>query len=204
MAQNLRPPTHLIACGVFRPALEWLQLERKYPEVSLSYLPSNLHLRPQALRGVLSAELRSSRKRDVKILCLYGSCFPDIDTVVEEYGAIKIPGGHCYEMLLGSERYQQVINEKAGTYFLERDLILNFNEYCLEPLELHDRDTRKSLFSGYCRLMYIRQPTEPDLRPKASELADFLELPLEIVDADYSYLEESLIALIGAANTHTA
>jgi hypothetical protein len=188
----MRPSTRLIACGVFRPALEYLGVEEIYPRVRSSYLPSNLHLRPQDLRRQLSETITSARQRNERILCLYGTCFPDIDDFCRHQGVTKVPGFHCFEMLLGSEQYENIINEMPGTYFLERDLILNFEEYCLEPLELHDEEMRKSFFEHYERIVYLRQPSDPDLLSKANELATFLQLSLEIRDADYSHLKKIL------------
>ena len=109
---------------------------------------------------------------------------------------IKVPGHYCYEMLLGSERFRQLIQEMAGTYFAEKDLILNFEEYCVRPLELRDEEMRRHCFGQYQRLLYIRQPSDPNLVPQAGEVAEFLELPLEIKDADYSHLEKELIELL--------
>jgi hypothetical protein len=99
-------------------------------------------------------------------------------------------------MLLGTERFRQLIEEIAGTYFLERDLILHFQEYCLVPLELHDEEMRKSCFENYKRLLYVRQPSDPDLVSRAGELAKFLDLSLDVSDADYSHLERKLIELL--------
>jgi hypothetical protein len=188
----MRSSTRLIACGVFRPALEHLKLEERYPYLRYNYLPSNLHLRPQDLRRQLSETITSARQGNERILCLYGTCFPDIDDFCRHQGVTKVPGFHCFEMLLGSEQYENVINEMPGTYFLERDLILNFEEYCLEPLELHDEEMRKSFFEHYERIVYLRQPSDPDLMSKANELATFLQLSLEIRDADYSHLKKIL------------
>lgn len=188
----MRPSTILIACGVFRPTLEHLGVEERYPGVRSSYLPSNLHLRPQDLRRQLSETITSARQRNERILCLYGTCFPDIEDFCRQQGVTRVPGFHCFEMLLGSEQYENIINEMPGTYFLERDLILNFEEYCLEPLELHDEEMRKSFFEHYERIVYLRQPSDPDLLSKANELATFLQLSLEIRDADYSHLKKIL------------
>ena len=110
--------------------------------------------------------------------------------------ADKVPGLHCYEMLLGSDRYDQIMAKTAGTYFLERELIVNFRDYCLEPLELYDSEIRKSFFKHYKKLMYVRQPSDPDLKAAAGKLAGFLNLSLEIIDADYSHLNKRLIHLI--------
>lgn len=185
-------PTRVIACGVFRPALEYLDLENRYPRVRCRYLPSNLHLRPQDLRKDLLDVITSASQRNERILCLYGTCFPDIEDFCRLQGVTKVPGLHCFETLLGSEQYQLIIEEMPGTYFLERDLILNFEEYCLEPLELHDEEMRKSFFEHYERVVYLRQPSDPDLLSKANELATFLQLSLEIRDADYSHLKKIL------------
>ena len=192
----MRPSTRLIVCGVFRPALEHLRVEERYPRLRFSYLPSNLHLRPQDLRKQLSETINSARQRKERILCLYGTCFPDIEDFCRHQGVTKVPGFHCFETLLGSKQYEKIINETPGTYFLERDLILNFEEYCLEPLELHDEEMRKSFFEHYERIVYLRQPSDPDLLSKANELATFLQLSLKIWDADYSHLEQILTDLL--------
>jgi hypothetical protein len=198
MEKQTRPgrPTLLIACGVFRPALEYLQLGRKYRDLCLRFLPSNLHVHPQELRRRLLEEITAVREKNTRIVCLYGNCFPDIDDFCSRHGTIKVPGVHCYEMLLGREQYLRKINETAGTYFLERELIQHFEEYCLEPLELHDAEMRKYCFEHYERLLYVRQPSDPELVAKAHRLARFLELSLEIQDADYSQLEKTLTALL--------
>jgi hypothetical protein len=192
----MRPSTRLIACGVFKPALEHLRLEQKYPRLHSHYLPSNLHLKPQDLRKQLSETINLAKQRNERILCLYGTCFPEIEDFCKHQGVTKVPGFHCFETLLGSEQYQNIINEMPGTYFLERDLILNFKEYCLEPLELRDEAMKRSYFKHYQRMIYLRQPSDPDLLFKANELATFLQLSLEIRDADYSHLEQLLTDLL--------
>jgi hypothetical protein len=192
----MRSPTRVIACGVFRPALEHLRVEERYPRLRSHYLPSNLHLRPQDLRRQLSETITSARQKNERILCLYGTCFPDIEDFCRHQGVTKVPGLHCFETLLGSKQYENIMNEMPGTYFLERDLILNFEEYCLEPLELHDEEMRKSFFEHYERTVYLRQPADPDLLSKANELATFLQLSLEIWDADYAHLEQILTDLL--------
>ena len=141
-------------------------------------------------------EVAASQKRNERVICLYGECFPGIDDFCQQHGVIKVTGHYCYEMLLGSERFRRLIEEMAGTYFAERDLILNFEEYCVRPLELRDEEMRKYCFKQYRRLLYVRQPADPDLVPQAGEMAEFLKLSLDIRDADYSHLEKKLIELV--------
>jgi hypothetical protein len=188
--------TRIIACMVFKPALEHYNLKKRYPDLRVTYLPSHLHLEPQKLKNRLLKEINSAKKRNEKVICLYGECFPEIGDFCREHGAIKVPGDFCHEMLLGTERFRKFIDEMAGTYFAEKDLIQNFEEYCLLPLELYDNEMRKYYFEHYSRLLYVRQPSDPDLITQASKLAEFLELPLEVSDADYSHLEKKLMELL--------
>ena len=193
---NVPRVTCLLACGVFRPALRHLGLSRRYPNLRISYLPSNLHSGPQRLESRLRQKIRATEKRNERVVLLYGDCFPNIQYFCEQHGVVKVPGFHCYEMLLGRERFQQLIEEAAGTYFVERDLITNFKQYCLDPLELHDEEMRRLCFGNYRRLLYVRQPADPDLASEAGTLAEFLQLSLEVRDADYSYLEGELAGLM--------
>ena len=196
VSDKITTTVRIIACEVFRPALEYLQLERRYPNIRVIYLPSRLHTNPKRLESTLLKKIASAKTRKERIICLYGDCFPEIRDFCQRHGVSKVPGIHCDEMLLGNERFDQIIEETAGTYFLEKDLILNFEEYCMKPLELHDAEMRDCFFRHYQRLLYIRQPADPDLVSKVQELAEFLELALEIRDADYSHLEREFAELI--------
>jgi hypothetical protein len=188
--------TRIIACGVFKPALEYLRIVRRYPNLRVTYLPPVLHTRPDKLKKQLNSRATSAKRRDERIICLYGDCFPDIHDYCEHQGIIKVPGCHCYEMLLGTERFNKIIDETTGTYFLEKELIVNFKDYCMEPLELFDEEMRKFCFDHYRKLLYVRQPGDPDLVFEVSELANFLDLSLAVSDADYSHLERMLDIIV--------
>ena len=186
----------IIACGVFRFSLDYLRLSHRFPHVRVRYLPPNLHMNPRLLEIRLIKEMNAAVKRGERITCLYGDCFPGIGECCERFGAVKARGCHCYEMLLGGAQFQKLIDETAGTFFLERELITDFERCCSEPLELYDEEMRKEFFKHYKKLVYVRQPADPDLGPRATELARFLELALEIRDSDYSHLERELKDLI--------
>lgn len=193
---DITRPINLIACGVFRSALAYLKLEERHSTLHVTFLPSNLHLQPQELRNTLSKALNGTRMKNERTVCLYGSCFPGFSDFCEQHGVDKVAGHHCFQMLLGNKRYENIMKEMVGSYFLERDLILNFEKYCLEPFALREEEIKRALFKLYRRVIYIRQPSDPDLVPQAEELARFLGLPLEFRDADYSYLNRALVNLI--------
>ncbi|MFC1942724.1 DUF1638 domain-containing protein [Chloroflexota bacterium] len=188
--------TRIVACEVFRPAIEYLQMEKRYPSLRVTYLPSNLHLRPAELKKRMVKVVKRYRDKNERVVCLYGDCFPEIDDFCEQHKVIKVPGHYCYEMLLGEEKFAGIINEVAGTYFAERELLTNFRECCAIPLELDDEEMRNYCFKQYRKLLYIRQPEDPNLDAKADEVAKFLGLYLDISDADYQQLEEKLESIL--------
>lgn len=191
-----RDIVRIIACQVFRPALEHLGLDRKSSYIRLTYLPPNLHLKLPELGKDMRREITVAKRRHERAICLYGDCFPGISEYCRRHGASRVSGPYCWEMFLGSDRFNRIIEEDAGTYFLEKELICNFTEYCIEPLELYDEEMREQCFKHYHRLLYVRQPSDPDLVAKANEIAGFLGLSLEIQDADYSHLEKRINRLL--------
>lgn len=190
------PRVTVVACGVFKPALKVLESRLRVPRLKLKFLPSSLHLQPAKLQEEFISALNEAESKRGDVVCLYGDCFAGIKDCCIERRACKVPGTHCYEMLLGTERFRKLIDEHAGTYFLEGDLIRDFEKCCAIPLELHDEVIRKMLFKHYKRLVYVRQPVDGDLVARAERLARFLELTLQVEDADYSHLERELCKIV--------
>lgn len=187
----------IIACGVFRDALRQIEPQRFHQNVIITYITPYLHNHPQQLKDEILHQIHLAKKTGDDILCLYGRCYPDLDRHLYEMGIPRVSGEHCYEILLGSKRFHDIVDEEAGTYFIEKDLILNFPEYCIQPLELDDPLMRESFFKHYKRLVYIRQSHDSDIIiPSFNNISQFLNLNPMIIDADYSELKAKLIKLI--------
>ena len=191
----------IIACGVFRDALRQIEPQRFHQNVTINFINPYLHNYPQKLKEEILHQIHLAKKAGDKTLCLYGRCYPDLDDHLCEMGIPRIPGAHCYEILLGSRRFRAIIDAETGTYFIEKDLILNFPEYCIHPLELDDPLMRESYFQHYTRLAYIRQPLDPDtLITSMHDISRYLKLKPIVIDADYSELTKNLLRLF--ANWH--
>jgi len=191
----------IAACGVFRSALENMGICDRFPEMEIDYLLPYLHHYPIELRKRLREVIRRAHGLRHKVICLYGKCFPDIDAFLQKKGATRPSGGHCYEMLLGHHTYETIMDEEPGTYFLEKELLMNFSEYCVEPLELDDPQMRKWFFERYKTVLYIHQPGDPDLWDQAHKIAQFLNLYLEVEEADYTDLKCRIEKEIQQAST---
>lgn len=179
----------IIACNVFREALR--KLDTAPEDSEIVYLPSFLHLRPLELKESILCHINRARERGEAAGCLFGRCFPGIDDVLNREETLKIPGDNCYQMLLGNRTFDELMDEHPGVFFLEKELIENFEEYCIKPLELDDPVLREMYFRHYQRAVYIRQSPGRELVSRAGKIARMLSLKLLVLDADCSELEEN-------------
>ena len=194
---------HIIACAVFKDALAYLAEWIDQRPFTVTFLPAHLHLNPRALKKNLLNTIGQVKMERTCMGCLYGQCFPDIDTCLASAQALRIPCGYCYEVFLGHQRYNRIMTEQPGTFFVEKELLLDFDNLCRSPLELDDPDMRKMYFTHYQQIIYIRQPLDPDLSQQANSVSNLLNLQLKTVDADYTELKQFLIKLYryGCGNT---
>ena len=190
---------YIIACSVFKDALNHITadfsakgLGSPDSPIVIDYLPSNLHLEPIELKARMLAAIKRAKHTGHSITCLYGTCFPGIDGCLGSAGVGRIRCSHCYEVFLGRERYRQLIDDSPGSFFVEKELLLDFDDLCRGPLELDDPMIREMFFTHYSHVVYIRQPRDPDLTEKARLVADFLRLRLRIIDAEYTELKHFL------------
>ncbi len=188
--------TRIIACSVFRSALEFLQLENRLPDLKTTYLETGLHLQPHKLRSVLTYEITAAQKRDENVICLYAECFQGASDFFDSAEVIKIPGTCCHEILLGPERFGRIICQNPKAYFIESEVVAGFENHCIKPLRLENEKFRRYCFGNYQKLVYVQQPADINVVGKAQIIAAFLNLELDIHHADYSYLEEFLDSMI--------
>jgi hypothetical protein len=189
---------------VFKPALDVILQDDVFSGLTLTYIPSHLHLYPDALKNSLLETLNTLEPLDIPVFLVYGSCFPGIDAFCREHKICRIRGEHCFEIILGRARFQKIMQETAGTYFLEQDLVRNFREYCIEPLELDDEEMRRLCLGHYKRLVYLQQPNDPELKEEIEAVSRFLKLPASNLQVDYTHLKNRLLAaLAGSPSNNT-
>lgn len=191
--------TALIACGAL--AREVLALADKHGwQVDVFGVPSLLHNTPERIPNAVQKRLEELEGRYERRIVVYGDCGTAgaLDAALAAAGVERVAGPHCYEMYAGG-RFQQMMEEAPGTYFLTDYLVQSFDHLVIEGLGL-DRypELRDDYFGHYTRVIYLAQRDDPQLRQEAQRAADLLALPLEIRPAGYGVLESRLKALIEA------
>ena len=191
--------TAFVICGALGAEVKDIVVRRGW-DVDIYGLSAMLHLYPKRIVQELDAKLRALRPRYDKLVVVYGDCGTGgrLEPLLDEMGAARVRGPHCYEMLAGEELFQQVSDDRPGTFYLTDWLVRNFDRAVVRGLGLdRDPEMKSMIFGNYEALLYLRQVPNPRLAVKAREISAYLELPLEIVDVGLGELEERLAELVG-------
>jgi hypothetical protein len=189
--------TALIACGAL--AREVLALQEKHGwDADVLALDALLHNRPERIPEAVASRLREARKRYGRVIVVYGDCGTGglLDRLLEREGVERVRGAHCYQMYAGG-RFEELMAEEPGTFFLTDYLLNSFNELVVKGLGL-DRfpELRDEYFRNYRRVVYLAQKGDLWQEERARRAAEFLGLPLEIVRTGYGALETDLLELM--------
>ena len=192
--------TALVICGALGRDVKDIITRRGW-DVDVYGVSALLHLYPSRIVDELRDKLRELRPRYKNLVVVYGECGTTgkLEPVLEETGAVRLRGPHCYEMYAGERRFKEVTESKPGTFFLTDWLVRNFDRAVIKGLGLdRDPELKPMLFGNYEAVLYLRQVPNPRLAEKAREIAAYLGLPLEIDDVGLGELEERLAALVEA------
>jgi len=191
--------TALIICGALGRDVKEIVRKREWT-VDIYGVSALLHLYPSRIVDELRARLAELRPRYDNLVVVYGECGTTgkLDPILEEFGASRLRGPHCYEMYAGKVRFDEIARERPATFFLTDWLVRNFDRAVVKGLGL-DRhpELKDMLFRNYESVLFLRQVPNPRLADKAQEIARYLGLTLEIDDVGLGELEERLAELVG-------
>ncbi len=190
--------TALVICGALGREVKEI-VDRRGWDVDIYGVSALLHLYPSRIVDELREKLHRLRPDYDRLVVVYGECGMNgrLDSLLEEVGATRLAGPHCYEMYAGADRFAAIAAERPATFFLTDWLVRNFDRAVVRGLGLdREPELRTMLFGNYEAVLYFRQVPNPRLAEKAAEIASYLELPLEIEDVGLGELEDRLAALV--------
>ncbi len=190
--------TAFVICGALGKEVKDI-VDRRAWDVDIYGVSALLHLYPNRIVDELREKLHALRPRYDHLVVVYGDCGMNgkLEPILDEVGAARVKGPHCYEMLAGGDLFERVSEDRPGTFFLTDWLVRNFERAVVRGLGL-DRhpDLIPMLFGNYDAVLYLRQVPNPRLAAKAQEIAAYLGLPLEINDVGLGELESRLADLM--------
>ena len=189
--------TAFIMCGAL--AREVLAIiERHSWDVDIVGVPAIDHMYPDRIAPDVEKRFLALKEEYDRILVLFGDCGSGgaVDALIERYGLERVDGPHCYEMYAGTG-FQDLMDQEPGTFFLTDFLVRGFRGTVMKGLGL-DRypGLREDYFRNYKRLVYLVQVEDPALLAKAADIADFLNLPLEMRHTGFGMLEARLVQMM--------
>jgi len=190
-------PLAIVVCGALAREVREIAARHRW-DADLVTIPALDHLAPKKIVTDVEREIRALDGRYERVVVAYGDCgtFGALDRLLERFGAARTAGPHCYEMYGGSELAAEA-DRRIGTFFLTDWLVRNWERAVVEGLGIGRFPFLKDTYFDHCTdVLYLRQSPEPSLEDKAREIAQELDLPLEIRDVGLGDLERRLIDLV--------
>jgi hypothetical protein len=186
----------VLACGALaREVLAVVSLNG-WEHMDVRCLPAALHLVPKQIAPMVDKQLAIVRGRYDRVFVAYADCGTSgaLDLVLEQHGAERLPGAHCYAVFAGPGAWDFLQEEEPGTFYLTDFLARHFESLVIRPLGL-DRypELRGDIFGNYRRLVYLAQTDDPELLRRAGAAAARLGLAFECRRTGYGRLASSLI-----------
>lgn len=192
-------PAHrclIIACGALAREIICVLREQAWDHVKVTCLPADLHNRPQQIPAAVAAKLAAAKPKYDKLYVAYADCGTggQLDQVLQEYGAERLPGAHCYSVFAGELQFEALMEAEPGSFFLTDFLVRHFERVMWQGLGL-DRhpELLPSYFGHYRRLVYLAQLPTPELESAAQRAASRLGLEYELRVTGLAQLQRQLV-----------
>jgi hypothetical protein len=192
-----RPAVLVIACGALAGEIAELRKANAWRHLDVQCLPAELHNHPQRIPGAVRDKIRANRDLYASIFVAYGDCGTggELDAVLAQEGAERIPGAHCYEFFAGAGGFAALADAEPGTFYVTDFLVRHFDRLVIRGLGI-DRhpELAGQYFGNYRRLVYLAQRETPERMAAARAAAARLGLAFESRRTGYGGLERSLRA----------
>lgn len=172
----------LLSCGALAKELVEIVRLNEWRHMKIQCLPPELHNQPNELPSAVRAQLERHNGSYEHIFVVYGDCGTGgkLDAVLQEFGAERLTGVHCYEFFSGSVAFRAIAEAEAGSYYVTDFLARHFERIVIQGLGLDTRPELKDLYFGnYRRLVYLSQTDDPQLLERAKAHAAYLGLRFE-------------------------
>ena len=190
----------LLACGALARDVAEVVSRCAWP-VDIHGISAFHHMEPRNIVRDVDARLAELSERYERVVVVYGECgtFGKLDDVIAKYPAVRPAGLHCYEWFAGKD-FPRLSEDEPGAYFLTDWLVRNWDKAVIHGLGL-DRypDLKDTYFQHLTSLIFFRQSDDAALLAQATEISDYLGIPLEVRWTGTEPLERVLRELVDQA-----
>jgi hypothetical protein len=144
-------------------AREVIALRDRYGwDADICCVPALLHNTPDRIPPAIEKRIRALRSQYQCVVVVYGDCGTSgaLDDALDRLGVERIAGPHCYEQY-GSTRYDQIVRDVPGTYFLTDFLARHFDRIAIHSSAM----TTLPITSRWCTSRKPATTTSCSARP---------------------------------------
>lgn len=187
----------LLTCGALAREVIALRDRHRW-DAEVQALPASLHNRPKEIPAALERRMDQIGRGYDPVIVVYGDCGTggELEKFLDERGWEGLAAPHCYALYAEERRFERMMRNEPGTFFLTDYLVASFDHLVIEGLGL-DRhpELLETYFGRYQRVVYLQQRRDPGLRQQARRAAERLGLPLEVHFTGLANLESELLQL---------
>ncbi|MDR3374797.1 MAG: DUF1638 domain-containing protein [Ancalomicrobiaceae bacterium] len=187
--------TLVIACGALVSELQEVIRLNNLAHIEVTAVPADYHATPDKIPEAVAVKIRAAKQRYAQVLVGFGDCGTRgrLDEILEREGVERIEGAHCYAFYAGLDRFAELHEEAAGTFYLTDFLARHFDKLTLKALQLDVHPELKSdYFGNYTRVVYLAQVPTPERLDRAEAVAAWFGLPLVVVETGLAGLDDWL------------
>jgi Protein of unknown function (DUF1638) len=174
----------VVSCSVFKAEVEHVL----GAGTDVDWLPAGLHVTEGRLAEAVAAALEGSDGA----ACVYGACFPDIDQVLADHGARRLPARNCVEAFLSKDE-RLAFGDRA--YILSPGYLREWRTIFVDGHGWDEIDGRIN-FGMYDRIVLLDFGLEPIDDMDVLEFFDFTQTPVDIVPASLDYFKGMIAELL--------
>lgn len=193
-SRSSTPRSLIIACGAIVREIRHILGANRLAAIEIAAIPALYHNRPEKIAPAVREKLQTAARKYERVFVAYADCGTggDLDKVIEEFNAERLPGAHCYAFLSGVDAFAER-DDDMTSFYLTDFLVRQFDSIILKGLGL-DRhpELRDMYFAHYEKVVYLSQRPTPELVRQAEAAAEKLQLTFEHRPVGYGDLAVAL------------
>lgn len=185
----------LVVCSILAKEVEKV-MEELGLGTRVHYIDASLHVDLGKMEQALIQSLDELKIMNEQPALILGTkCHPDIQKIAEDYSSNIICGSNCIEILLGTEKLQE-LEKECETFFITDGWLKYWKSiFCGGELGWDPVDGRMN-FSRYERILLLDANLNEFTDEDILEFFEFTGVPIEIITISLDILKEKMLDLL--------
>lgn len=196
----MTPHTVWLSCGVVRTEMEELQRQGLIAG-ELLFLDSMLHMDPPLLEAKLTAALEARSGQPGTLVLVYGDCSAHMLDLVRRFRVGRVSIINCAQLLLGRERYRQLMREEA--FLVLPEWARRWEHIMKSELGLNEEVARGLMGENRGVLIYLDSGLVPVPKKQLVAFSAYSGLPWRIEKVTLDCMLAALLAAQAGAEDQT-